>query len=212
MRLAAHARRAVPLHRHLSLRLGRPRAGGRHQSLLATCRPIPRSPRLRDAAIYPNINRADYAVTTYPPVAQVFFLAVTRIAETLTMMRLAMLACEAVDRRRAHRPAAAAAAAGRRVVAYAWHPLAVWEIAGSGHVDALMVALLMLGVWLLVRQPRARWRRRRDAGGAGQALRPCGPAGLLAAVGLAPAAGGRRRPSRSATCPISAPAAACSAS
>ena len=34
---------------------------------------------LRDAAIYPNINRADYAVTAYPPVAQMFFLAVTRI-------------------------------------------------------------------------------------------------------------------------------------
>src|SRR3954467_15419637 len=37
---------------------------------------------LRDAAIYPHINRADYAVTAYPPVAQMFFLAVTRVAET----------------------------------------------------------------------------------------------------------------------------------
>ena len=42
---------------------------------------------LRDAAIYPNINRADYAVTAYPPVAQMFFFAVTRISETLTAMR-----------------------------------------------------------------------------------------------------------------------------
>ena len=49
---------------------------------------------LRDATIYPNINRADYAVTAYPPVAQMFFLAVTRISETLTAMRLAMVACE----------------------------------------------------------------------------------------------------------------------
>ena len=39
---------------------------------------------LRDAAIYPHINRADYAVTAYPPVAQMFFLAVTRIAESAT--------------------------------------------------------------------------------------------------------------------------------
>ena len=51
---------------------------------------------LRDAAIYPNINRADYAVTAYPPVAQMFFFAVTRISETLTAMRLAMVACEIV--------------------------------------------------------------------------------------------------------------------
>ena len=27
-----------------------------------------------------------------------------------------------------------------RVIAYLWHPLPLWEIANSGHVDALMVA------------------------------------------------------------------------
>jgi len=35
-----------------------------------------------------------------------------------------------------------------RVIAYLWHPLPLWEIANSGHVDALMVALLMLGLWI----------------------------------------------------------------
>jgi hypothetical protein len=106
---------------------------------------------LRDALIYPHINRADYAVTAYPPVAQMFFLAVTRLGETLTVMRLAMVACEVVVvavmidlLRRLQLPATA-------VVAWAWHPLVIWEIANSGHVEALMVALLMLGVWLLVR-------------------------------------------------------------
>jgi len=106
---------------------------------------------LRDAAIYPNINRADYAVTAYPPVAQMLFLAVTRVSETLVAMRLAMVACEVVV------VAVMIDLLGRlrlspvAVVAWAWHPLAVWEIASSGHVDAPMVALLMLGVWLLVR-------------------------------------------------------------
>ena len=51
---------------------------------------------LRDAAIYPNINRADYAVTAYPPIAEMFFFLVTRIGETLTVMRLAMVGCEIV--------------------------------------------------------------------------------------------------------------------
>ena len=37
-----------------------------------------------------------------------------------------------------------------RLVAYAWHPLPLWEIANNGHVDALMVALMMLGIWLAV--------------------------------------------------------------
>ncbi len=70
---------------------------------------------LRDTAIYPHINRADYAVTAYPPVAQMFFFGVTRIAETLTAMRLAMVGVRGGHRRGDHRPAAAAAAArGRR--------------------------------------------------------------------------------------------------
>jgi len=115
---------------------------------------VPAAPNLeplRDAAIFPRINRADYAVTAYPPLAQMFFFLVTRVGETLTTMRLAMVGCEIVAvalivdlLRRLDLPVTA-------VVAYAWHPLAVWEIANNGHVDALMVALLMGGVWLLVR-------------------------------------------------------------
>ena len=35
-----------------------------------------------------------------------------------------------------------------RVVAYFWHPLPIWEIANSGHVDALAVALMLLGLWV----------------------------------------------------------------
>jgi hypothetical protein len=111
---------------------------------------------LRDAAIYPHINRADYAVTAYPPAAEMFFFVVSRIAETATMMRLAMVACEIVIvaividlLRRLALPVPT-------VVAYAWHPLAVFEIANNGHVEALMVALMMLGIWLLVRAHRLR--------------------------------------------------------
>ena len=31
--------------------------------------------------------------------------------------------------------------------AYAWHPLPAWEFAGSGHVGAVVVAALVLGLW-----------------------------------------------------------------
>ena len=34
------------------------------------------------------------------------------------------------------------------MVAYFWHPLPIWEIANNGHVDALMVALMLLGLWI----------------------------------------------------------------
>jgi len=105
---------------------------------------------LRDAAIYPNINRPNYAVTIYPPVAQVFFFLATRLGENVTAMKLALLACEAVTAtcialllRRLERPVT-------RLVAYLWHPLPLWEIANSGHIDALMVALMMLGLWFAV--------------------------------------------------------------
>jgi alpha-1,6-mannosyltransferase len=103
---------------------------------------------LRDGTIFPNINRADTAVTIYPPVAQFFFLIVTRIGESVTVMRLALLGCESVTvtlimllLRRMNRPVT-------RVIAYLWHPLPLWEIANSGHVDALMVALMLLGLWI----------------------------------------------------------------
>ena len=103
---------------------------------------------LRDGTIFPHINRADTAVTIYPPVAQFFFLIVTRIGESVTVMRLALVGCEAVTvtmiallLRRMNRPVT-------RVTAYLWHPLPLWEVANSGHVDALMVALMLLGLWI----------------------------------------------------------------
>jgi alpha-1,6-mannosyltransferase len=101
---------------------------------------------LRDDTIFPHINRA--FDTIYPPVAQFSFLLVTRIGESVTVMRLALVGCEAVTvvviillLQRLNRPVT-------RVVAYLWHPLPLWEIANSGHVDALMVALMMLGLWI----------------------------------------------------------------
>lgn len=109
---------------------------------------------LRDAAIYPHINRADYAVTAYPPVAQIFYFLVGRIAETATAMRLAMVACEAVIVAVAIDLLRRLALPKTAVVAYGWHPLPIWEIANNGHVEALMVALMMLGIWLLVRARR----------------------------------------------------------
>jgi hypothetical protein len=103
---------------------------------------------LRDDEIFPHINRKEYAVTIYPPAAQIFFLIVTRLHESVTMMKAALVACEAVTMlvvvgllRRRGWPAT-------RVVAYAWHPLAIWEIANNGHIDGVMVAMMMLAVWL----------------------------------------------------------------
>ena len=106
---------------------------------------------LRDPDIWPHINRADYAVTLYPPLAQVVFLAVTRLGESVAVMKLALLLLEAGGiaaivalLRRIGKPAT-------DVAAYAWHPLPVWEIAGNGHLDAAMLAFLLAGLLVYVR-------------------------------------------------------------
>ncbi|MBI4735639.1 MAG: DUF2029 domain-containing protein [candidate division NC10 bacterium] len=38
-----------------------------------------------------------------------------------------------------------------RIILYAWHPLVVFEVAGSGHVDALAIPFILLAVLLWVR-------------------------------------------------------------
>lgn len=116
-------------------------------------RHIPSAPELthlRDAAIFPSINRADYAVTIYPPTAQAIFLVVTRLGESVLAMKLGLLAFDVATMlillallRRLGSPAT-------RIAAYAWHPLPVWEVAGSGHVDIAMCALLMGGLLLFL--------------------------------------------------------------
>jgi len=109
---------------------------------------------LRDLKIFAHINRADYAVTAYPPVAEMIYLAVTRIAETPLTMRLGMVAFEVVIVIVLIDLARLLALPRTAIVAYAWHPLAIWEVANNGHVEAAMVALMMLGVWLLLRARR----------------------------------------------------------
>jgi hypothetical protein len=105
---------------------------------------------LRDSAIYPNINRANYAHTIYPPAAEMLFFLVTRVSEQLTAMKLAMLAFDLATIGLILVLLRSMGAPLSRVVIYAWHPLSVWEVAGSGHVDAAMIFCLTLA--LLARQ------------------------------------------------------------
>lgn len=103
---------------------------------------------LRDAQVYPFINRADYAVTIYPPIAQAFFFLVTRVSASPLAIKVALVACEGATIFALIGLLRLTGQSETRVAAYAWHPLPVWEIAGQGHIDGLMVALMMLGLWL----------------------------------------------------------------
>src|SRR6202790_2068293 len=100
---------------------------------------------LRDEAIYPNINRASYAPTIYPPAAELVFFAATRISETVVFMKTVMLVFEGLAVWAILQLLAARGLPGTRVLLYAWHPLPLWEFAGSGHVELLWIAFLLRG-------------------------------------------------------------------
>jgi alpha-1,6-mannosyltransferase len=110
---------------------------------------------LRDAAIFPNVNRNNYAPTIYPPVAQMFFFLATRFGESVLVMKLALVAIEAVGIYGLLQVLRGIGAPRENILFYAWHPLPVWEIAGSGHVDAVMVAFVALALAAAVRCQRA---------------------------------------------------------
>jgi alpha-1,6-mannosyltransferase len=99
---------------------------------------------LRDGAVYPFINRADYAPTIYPPASQIVFYAVTRISDAPIAMKAAMLAFEALAVWTILQLLAARGLPLSRVLLYAWHPLPLWEFARSGHVDIVAIAFLLL--------------------------------------------------------------------
>lgn len=99
---------------------------------------------LRDDKIYPNINRRDYAHTMYPPVAEGAFLLITRFSESVTWMKAAMVVFEAVAVWALVQLLISFGFARQRVLIFAWHPLAIWEFAGSGHMDALAIAFIAL--------------------------------------------------------------------
>jgi hypothetical protein len=116
-------------------------------------RHVPAAPELaplRDASIFPNINRADYAVTIYPPAAQAAFFAITRFGESVVAMKLGLLAFEAVTIAVLIGLLQRLGCPLTRIAVYAWHPLAIWEVAGSGHVDIVMCALLFAGLLLFL--------------------------------------------------------------
>jgi alpha-1,6-mannosyltransferase len=125
---------------------------------------IPSDPHLatlRDETIFPKINRADYAPTIYPPVAEYIFFLGTRLRESLTAMKATLLAFELAGALLLLRLLRDSRLPRERILIYLWHPLTLWEFAGSGHVDAAIVTFVVLALWA---------RRREQAWLTGSAL------------------------------------------
>lgn len=107
---------------------------------------------LRDDAVYPHINRADYAPTIYPPAAQVIFALVGWIWPSVTGLKLAMFGFEALAVGCLLGLLKAARLPAERVLIYAWNPLPIWAFAGNGHVDAAICGFVALALLLRVRR------------------------------------------------------------
>jgi hypothetical protein len=137
----------------------------------------PKLEALRDHDIYPQVA-SKQAPTVYPPVAEGLFWAVTRISLSVTAMKIAMVMFEAITFVLLARLLALEGLPTARVLIYAWHPLPVWEFAGSGHIDAPLIAFCVAALWA------ARWQRD-GLGGlflAGATLTKLYPATLLPAL------------------------------
>ncbi len=89
------------------------------------------------------------AQTPYPAAAQLFFRLVVSVRETPKAMKLALLLCDLLTIAVLYRWLLDSGRSPWLVLAYAWNPLVILEIAHSGHVDALGVLFIAASAWLL---------------------------------------------------------------
>lgn len=106
---------------------------------------------LRDEAIYPHINRADYAPTIYPPAAQAVFFLAGQAWSSVTGMKLAMVGFDVLAMACLWRLLGLAGLPPERLAIYGWNPLVAWAVAGNGHVDGMVLGLVAAALLLRVR-------------------------------------------------------------
>jgi hypothetical protein len=126
---------------------GRVQAAGHHPYKFAPSDPM--RAELRDAEIYPRINHPEIP-TIYPPLAELFFALLAGLNLGVTGFKLALALVDVGVVFALLRLLRALGLPRHRVVLYAWNPLAVIEIAASGHVEPLgMVFVLLACAWLV---------------------------------------------------------------
>jgi alpha-1,6-mannosyltransferase len=96
--------------------------------------------------IFDNINRRDYAHTIYPPAAQALVYLVTWISPTVTFMKVVMVFFEGVTMYGLIALLRHLGVRREQTLLYAWCPLLIWEIAGSGHLDSAAMAFIALAL------------------------------------------------------------------
>ena len=90
--------------------------------------------------------------TPYPPAAQLFFRLVVMVSDSTLAMKLALVACDLLTMIVLWRWLVATRRSEWLTIAYAWNPLVVFEIAHSGHIDALAALWIAASAFWLARR------------------------------------------------------------
>ncbi|MFN8499640.1 MAG: glycosyltransferase 87 family protein [Anaerolineae bacterium] len=99
---------------------------------------------LRDATVWPLINRKD-SVTIYPPGAELAFRAIHQwLGDSIWRVKAVMVVADLGTLLLLLALLQSLGQPLSLIIIYAWHPLAVYEIAGSAHVEGLMLVCLAL--------------------------------------------------------------------
>jgi len=101
---------------------------------------------LRHEQISPFINRP-HAPTIYPPGAQMLFALIsTLFPDSVTGMKFVMLLFDLATMLLILRLLKKTGGNSERILLYAWSPLVIFEFAGSGHAEALMLPFVLLAL------------------------------------------------------------------
>jgi hypothetical protein len=139
---------------------GRMTLAGHNPYSLPPARVLPATPAL--AALQARVNHGDL-VTVYPPAAQLLFAAGTALHPDALGLRILFCLLDLAVCLLITWLLRALGLPAWRAALYAWHPLPIIEVAGSGHVDGAAVCFL-LGSFLLL--ARSATRSRSAAAGA----------------------------------------------
>jgi hypothetical protein len=106
---------------------------------------------LRDDAVYPHINRAEYAHTVYPPAAQAIFALAAVVTPGVFGMKLMIAAFDVLAIAALYVLLRIAGRHPAELLIYAWLPLPVWEFEGNAHIDGAAAGLLAVALLLAAR-------------------------------------------------------------
>lgn len=92
-------------------------------------------------------------VTIYPPFAQLVFALGAAVSQSLVGFKALVVILDLATCFFIFKLLARMNLPASRAILYAWHPLPILEIAGSGHIDGVGILLFLLATYILLSKP-----------------------------------------------------------